>query len=157
MVCPLRFVLALASAALLLYSASVLLLDTEAGEALQRRLTRSDRSWTRFLAAFFTGELIYAFYGKGAAEGEAATAAPAAAAAAALGEKREAPAPLVAAAEGTGTANAATAAAAEAEAPLGVAGGGGGGLGCEDAASALLLATEGVTAALHQRASAMVA
>jgi len=147
MVCPLRFVLALASAALLLYSASVLLLDTEAGEALQRRLTRSDRSWTRFLAAFFTGELIYAFYGKGAAEGEAATAAPAAAAAAAaLGEKK-----------GTGTANAATAAAAEAEAPLGVAGGGGGGLGCEDAASALLLATEGVTAALHQRASAMVA
>jgi hypothetical protein len=66
MVCPLRLVLALASVALLLYSASVLLLDTEAGETLARRLTRSERSWWRFLVALFTGELIYSFYGKGA-------------------------------------------------------------------------------------------
>jgi hypothetical protein len=66
MVCPLRLVLALASVALLLYSASVLVLDTEAGEALARRLTRSERSWWRFLVALFTGELIYSFYGKGA-------------------------------------------------------------------------------------------
>ena len=64
MVCPLRLVLALASVALLLYSASVLVLDTEAGEALARRLTRSERSWWRFLVALFTGELIYSFYGK---------------------------------------------------------------------------------------------
>ena len=66
MVCPLRLVLALASVALLLYSGATLLLDTPAGEALARRLTRADRSWWRFAAALFTGELVYAFYGKDA-------------------------------------------------------------------------------------------
>jgi hypothetical protein len=64
MVCPLRLVLALASVALLLFSGATLLLDTPAGEALARRLTRADRSWWRFAAALFTGELVYAFYGK---------------------------------------------------------------------------------------------
>ena len=66
MVCPLRLVLALASVALLLSSGATLLLDTPAGEALARRLTRADRSWWRFAAALFTGELVYAFYGKDA-------------------------------------------------------------------------------------------
>jgi hypothetical protein len=66
MVCPLRLVLALASVALLLYSGATLLLDTPAGEALARRLTRADRSWWRFAAALFTGELVYAFFGKDA-------------------------------------------------------------------------------------------
>ena len=64
MVCPLRLVLAAASVALLLWSAAVLLLDTEAGEALVRRVSRPERSWWRFGVALFTGELIYAFYGK---------------------------------------------------------------------------------------------
>jgi hypothetical protein len=148
MVCPLRFVLALASVALLLYSASVLLLDTEAGEALKRRLTRSDRSWTRFLAAFFTGELIYSFYGKGegaeAAEAAEAAATAATSAAAAAGGAPEA---------GGGLAdNAAAATVAADHSPCAASGS-----TCEDAAAALLLATEGLTAVLHQRASAVVA
>ena len=143
MVCPLRFVVALASVALLLYSASVLLLDTEAGEALARRFSRADRSWPRFLAAFFPGELIYNFYGKDA-EGDPLP--PAAAPAAAGGEEPAA---------------AAAAAAAEAAADDGncrgaASSGGGGGGGCEEAAAALSAAVEGAAAALHQRAAAAV-
>ena len=145
MVCPLRLVLALASVALLLYSACVLLLDSPAGEALQRRLARADRSWWRFGVALFTGELVYAFYGRDA-DGDPLVVAGADAGADAGASASGACVADVDAADAAKRVPAPAAAAATCE-PFGAA-------GCEGAAAALSAVVEGAATVLHQRATA---
>lgn len=62
--CPLRFLLALLSLAVIAYCVVSAMAETEtaAGPSAWARLTRKDRSWPRFIVTLFTGELLWQWW-----------------------------------------------------------------------------------------------
>lgn len=70
MVCPMRIVVAAASVAVLLWLvlASAWERDTAPVDRVLRPSGRPPRSWWRFCASLFTGELLYAYWGGGDGE-----------------------------------------------------------------------------------------
>lgn len=64
MVCPMRIVVAVTSVVVLVFAAAALLWSPDATADAERLLAgKEGRSWWRFVAAFFTGELLYERFG----------------------------------------------------------------------------------------------